>query len=76
MKARIPPLGSGTEGPSQQTQEVKQECKWGKKALSPSSAAPPHARTHPPTLPRTQTVFPTSLFKPAGLPGLECPYLV
>lgn len=32
--------------------------------------------TRPPTLPRTQMVFPTSLFKPAGLPGLEYPYLV
>lgn len=37
---------------------------------------PPRAGTHPPTLPRTQMVFPTSLFKPAGLPGLEYPYLV
>lgn len=50
MEARIPLLGSGTEGPSQQSQEVKRECKWGKTALSPSSAATPMGRD-PPTHP-------------------------
>lgn len=46
-ESRIPPLGSGTEGPSQQSQEVKQECKWGKKALSLSSAATPTCQDPP-----------------------------
>lgn len=47
MEARIPLLGSGTEGPSQQSQEVQRECKWGKTALSPSSAATPTGRDPP-----------------------------
>lgn len=47
MEARIPLLGSGTEGPSQQSQEVQRECKWGKTALSPSSTATPTGRDPP-----------------------------